>query len=788
MLTRLAHLTVRRRRSVLVLALAFFAVAGTLGGGVPDRLTTGGFEDPAAESSRVEDVLTETFGGGSPNVVLLITAPDGSSVDDPAVAAAGRAVVAELAAETVEGEPVVQVADYWSLPPGNPLRSDDGDRALVLARLPGSEDAIDEAITDITPRFTRDDGPVTVAVGGQAEVFRAVGETIEGDLVRAELIAIPITIVLLVVVFGSVVAAALPLLIGALSVVGTFLILYGVTAFTDVSIYALNLTTALGLGLAIDYSLFVISRFREELQGGHEPHVAAVRTVRTAGRTVAFSALTVAASLSALLVFDIVFLRSFAWAGLAVAGLAGVFAVVVLPALLAVLGHRIDSLTVFRRSTTTPAEGFWYRTARRVMRRPVPITAAVLVLLLAVGSPVLGLRLGLPDDRVLPASNESRTVQDVIRAEFSSAEAGAVSVVAGDLPAAAGERAAAVDTYATTLAALPGVARVDAETGIYCGTAGGVGELNCEPGQLLIDGASDASLGERLARDGATNVSVVPSVEPLSLEGEELVDAIRSTGAPFEVLVGGQSAQLVDSKSSLYDDLPLALAIIAVITFVLLFLMFGSVLLPLKALALNVLSLSATFGVMVWVFQDGNFSDVLGFTATGSIVTTMPVLMFCIAFGLSMDYEVFLLSRIAEEHRAGADDATAVAVGLQRTGRIVTAAAVLISVVFLAFATSGVSFIKLFGIGLTLAVLLDAFVIRGTLVPAFMRLAGGANWWAPGPLRRFHDRFGLSEHVELDGPPGPAGGGPPLRPVPGATVVPGGPDAVHDDGRAKVTT
>ncbi|MBA2496566.1 MAG: MMPL family transporter [Acidimicrobiia bacterium] len=787
MLTRLAHLTVRRRRAAVVLALVFFAVAGALGGGVPDRLTSGGFEDPAAESSRVEDALTENFGGGSPNIVLLVTAPDGASVDDPAVAEAGRAVVAELAAETVEGEPVVQVADYWSLPPGNPLRSDDGDRALVLARLPGSEDAIADAIAGITSRYTRDDGPVEVAVGGQAEVFRAVGETIEGDLVRAELIAVPITVVLLVVVFGSVVAAALPLLIGALSVVGTFLVLYGVTAFTDVSIYALNLTTALGLGLAIDYSLFVISRFREELQGGHEPHVAAVRTVRTAGRTVAFSALTVAAALSALLVFDIVFLRSFAWAGLAVAGLAGVFAVVVLPALLAVLGHRIDSLTVFRRSTTTPAEGFWYRMARRVMRRPVPITAAVLVLLLAVGSPVLGLRLGLPDDRVLPASNESRTVQDVIRSEFSSAEAGAVSVVATDLPAAAADRAAAVDTYAVTLATLDGVARVDAETGIYCGTAGGVGELDCQPGQRLVDGSTDASLGERLARDGATNVSVVPSVEPLSLEGEALVDAIRSTEAPFELLVGGQSAQLVDSKASLSGDLPLALAIIAVITFVLLFLMFGSVLLPLKALALNVLSLSATFGVMVWVFQDGNLSGFLGFTATGSIVTTMPVLMFCIAFGLSMDYEVFLLSRIAEEHRAGADDATAVAVGLQRTGRIVTAAAVLISVVFLAFATSGVSFIKLFGIGLTLAVLLDAFVIRGTLVPAFMRLAGGANWWAPGPLRRFHDRFGLSEHAELDGAPPPAGGEPLLRPVPGDIVAPGGPDAVAHDGRAKVT-
>lgn len=750
MLARLAGVAVRRRRRVLVLALLAFVLSGAIGGGVADQLSSGGFDDPDAESTLAEEVLLDEFGTGTPNVMLLVEAR-GGDVNDPAVADAGRALATELAAEEFDGLPMAEVLSYWSLPPGNPLASDGGDLALVLARFPGNDNQLVEASADWIDDYTRDDpaSPITVRVGGFGPVFAEVNETIEADLVRAESIALPVTLVLMLLVFGSVVAALLPLAIGALSVVGTFVVLLVVNQFTEVSVFALNLTTAMGLGLAIDYSLFIVSRYREELRAGYEPPEAVRRTVRTAGKTVLFSALTVAASLCALLVFDIAFLRSFAYAGLAVSALAGLYAIVVLPAMLAALGHRIDSLTLWRRSTRPADEGFWHRAAILVMRRPVPITAVVLALLFFLGAPSLGMQLGFPDDRVLPDGKATRDVQDIVRDDFSSEEAGATSIVLTGVADPA-TRAADVDGYARSLAALPGVTRVDAETGLYCGSAGSVGGFDCNPGDPLPVDASN--LTARLSRPTATYLSVVPDVEPLSGAGEDLARSIRDVEPGFgdDRLVGGQSAQLVDSKASIFGDLPLALGIVAVITFVLLFLMFGSVVVPVKALVLNVLSLSATFGAMVWVFQDGHGSDLLGFTPTGTLTATIPVLMFCVAFGLSMDYEVFLLSRIKEEHDNGADNVRSVAVGLERTGRIVTAAAILISVVFLAFATSEVSFIKLFGIGLTLAVLLDAFVIRGTLVPAFMRLAGEANWWAPRSLRRIHDRFGISEHDDLD--------------------------------------
>jgi RND superfamily putative drug exporter len=471
--------------------------------------------------------------------------------------------------------------------------------------------------------------------------------------------------------------------------------------------------------------------------------------VRTAGRTVAFSAMTVAASLCALLVFPLAFLRSFAYAGVAVAFLAGAFSVVVLPALLAVLGHRVDSLTLFKRSTQPAGEGFWHRMALTVMKRPIVVGGAAIAVLLILGAPFLRLDISLPDDRVLPTDAASRQVHDTIRAEFSSEEAGAESVVAtgiGDPAARTGE----IGAYAAALAKLPGVSRVDAVTGTYCG-AGLAEQLGCEPGAVVLPGGEGRYLAYAKAdRGGSTYLSVVPDVEPLSADGEHLVADIRGTSAPFPVRVTGQSAQLVDIKHSLFSRLPLAIAIIAVITFLLLFLQFGSVLIPIKALILNLLSLSATFGAMVFVFQDGHLADTLHFTATGQIDATTPILMFCVAFGLSMDYEVFLLSRIKEEHDRTGDNQLSVAVGLEKTGRLVTAAALLIAVVFISFATSHITFIKLFGVGLTLAVLMDAFLIRGTLVPAFMRLAGEWNWWAPGPLRRLHQRIGFSEHVDLD--------------------------------------
>ena len=751
MLSRIGRFAIRRRKLALIAAVVVFAASGAYGGSVAKHLSSGGFDDPGSESFQADKVLDQTFGSSTPNLILLVTA-EGGSVDAPEVIAAGNALADELSKEDHIGT----VASYWSLGNAPPLKSDKGDRALVLARLEGTQNEVNERVADLVDKYTRDDATITVGMGGYSAVFREVGTTIEDDLVRAEAIALPITLVLLLLVFGSVVSASLPLAIGALSVVGAFVVLRLLSLVTEVSIFSLNLTTALGLGLAIDYALFMISRYREELQAGHDPQVAVQRTVRTAGRTVAFSAMTVAASLCALLVFPLAFLRSFAYAGVAVAFLAGFFSVVVLPAILSALGTRVDSLRVFRRSTQPKTdEGFWHRTALFVMKRPFIVGGSAIAVLLFLGTPFLRLDIALPDDRVMPPEAASRQVHDIIRTEFSSEEAGAVSVVATEIGDPAG-RTADVDAYAMQLAKLNGVSRVDAVTGTYCGSGLAV-DFGCEPGQLVAPGGTGRYVGfANPQRGGSTYLSVVPDIEPLSKEGEHLVKQIRSTPAPFPVAVTGQSAQLVDIKDSLFGKLPLALGIIAVITFVVLFLQFGSVLIPIKALILNLLSLSATFGAMVYVFQDGHLADTLNFTATGQIDATTPILMFCVAFGLSMDYEVFLLSRIKEEHDRTGDNELSVAVGLEKTGRLVTALAMLIAVVFISFATSNITFIKLFGVGLTLAVLVDAFIVRGLLVPAFMRLAGEWNWWAPGPLRRFHDRFGISEHVVLDPPARPA--------------------------------
>lgn len=765
MLTRFARLATTRARLVLVGAVVFLVVAGALGGGVADHLVSGGFEDPDSESAQAAGVLADQFDTGVPNVVLLVTTRIGD-VDSLGATSAGNEITEQLARQPH----MTNVFSYWSEGNAPPLRSEDGTRALVLGRIDTDDDTqLSDYIAQIAPKVEEDSGPVLVEVGGFAEVFREVNETIEEDLITSEMIALPITLVLLVLVFGSVVAAGLPLVVGILSVAGTMLALRLLAEVTDVSIYALNLTTMMGLGLAIDYSMFIVARFREELRNGHEPRAAVTRTVRSAGRTVAFSALTVAASLCAALVFPFTFLRSMAYAGVVVAVMAGLFSLVVLPAILMLLGHRVNSLTLWKRSVNPPEEGVWHRIALFVMRRPIPVATIVIAVLLVMGSPFLGIQLRLPDDRVLPESSDSRQVHDILRDEFSSTEPGALSVVAPSTGGQSGDTLTqTVDGYAARLAQLPDVARVDAVTGSYCG-AGLAEQLGCTAGQLVL-GPDSAPRYAGFTKGGGTYLSVVPDIEPMSDAGVDLVHAVRDLDAPFPVQVTGLGAELVDANDSLFNRLPLALAIIGLITVVLLFLMFGSVLIPVKALVLNLLSLTATFGAMVWIFQDGNLSGTLDFTATGGLAAAMPVLMFCVAFGLSMDYEVFLLSRIKEEHDRGADNpppdptlppfeaapsspslnTRAVALGLERTGRIVTAAAVLIAVVFLAFAAGDVSFMKMFGIGLTLAVLLDAFVIRGTLVPAFMRLAGEWNWWAPGPLRRFHQRFGISESVDLD--------------------------------------
>ena len=755
MLERLGGAVFRQRWAVLAVTGVLLVAAGLFGSGVFGAVKSGGFTDPAAQSSKADRLLAERFGAGDANLVLIVTAGSGQ-IDDPTVAAAGQALTARLAADPQ----IAYAASYWTLGGAPPLRSTNGNRALVLARIAGDDtDAIDwlhdhrsaYEFTAADRMFSTKGGPgeaggISVAVSGITAAYEEVSRTVESDLVRAEQIAFPITALGLLLVFGSVVAAALPLLVGVIAIVATLAVLHALALLTDVSVYSINLTTALGLGLAIDYSLFIVSRYREELaRNGGDHRAAVVRSVTTAGRTVLFSAVTVAASLIALLVFPFYFLRSFAFAGAAVVAIAALAAVTTLPAVLAVLGpERLEKLRIRRRTggaerssagATASGEGFWHRLAGGVMRRPVRSATAVIVVLLVLGAPFLGVQFGYPDDRVLPVGAVTRRSADIIRAEFASQEQAGVGVAAPGL--AVGDPRLA--GYAAALSQVPGAARVDTALGSFVN------------GQLSVPASAAppvfARFHPRSAAAGGTWLNVVPAIEPLSEAGERLANAVRSIEAPSGsgVLVGGQSAAMVDAKSALGARLPVAGGIIALITLIVLFAMFGSLLVPAKAVVLNLLSLTATFGAMVFVFQEGHGAGLLGFTATGALLVTMPVLMFCIAFGLSMDYEVFLLSRIKEQHDAGAGTTESVAKGLEQTGRIVTAAAALLAIVFIAFATSGISFMKLFGVGLTLAVLMDATLIRGVLVPAFMRLAGEANWWAPGPLRRLHERFGISE-------------------------------------------
>ena len=770
MFRSIALLALRRPRTVLAATAVFLALAGAVGTGVFGRLSAGGFGDPAAESTRAEALLRDRFGSGTPNFVVVASvgepqvdeAGQGAAVDDPGVVAAGE----ELTRRLRDDAAVTEVLGYWNLGRISVLRSDEGTSAVVAARLDGDEDAVLAESSRLRQELGDRLGPLELGYSGQGPVFSAVSDRIESDLATAESLAVPLVVLLLVVVFGGLVAAGLPLLVGAVSVLGTFFSLWMVTLFTDVSIFSINLVTALGLGLAIDYSLFIVSRFREELAARPRSHwapdehravrAAVLRTVETAGRTVAVSALTVAVSLSALLVFPLYFLRSFAFAGVGVTLVAAATSVVALPALLALLGRRVDLLSLRRHPGTRAAangvaakerniaDGFWYRRAHAVMRHPVVVGGAVVLVLLVLGSPFLQARFGVPDERVLPAGDPARVATEQLRNDFASDEVDAIAVVLDSERAGGDPADTEVARYASALSNLDGVTRVDAPTGRYIG---GVEVM-----------AADAMLAAYRV-PGAIRLGVVSEVVPISADGERLVADIRAVPAPAPAFVGGGAAEFVDSTAAIAERLPWAVAIIVVATFILLFLMFGSLLVPLKAIVLNVLSLSATFGAMVWIFQEGHLAGALGVTATGLTDTTTPILMFCIAFGLSMDYEVFLLSRIKEEYDRTGDNAESIAVGLQRSGRIVTAAAALITVTFLAFSVSGIAFIKLFGLGLALAVVLDATLIRLTLVPAFMALAGDTNWWAPAWMQRIRDRIGLSEGEspgDRDDPPNPA--------------------------------
>lgn len=720
MLERIARLAVTRPKAVLAATLVLVIAAFAYGSEITERLSGGGFYSVSSESQRAAAMLEQRFHVGKPNLVILATDTGGGSVDDPVAVAAGEALTQELAATPG----ISTVSSYWGPGQSELLRSGDGTKALIVAHVQGDEREFAVAAQRLVATYRGTErGPLKLQLGGEAVSYNDVTDQLNHDLAISEAIAMPIILVLMTLVFGSLVAAGLPLVIGVLSIVGSLGLLALLSDVTPVSNYALNVTTIVGLALAIDYSLLVLTRFREERTRAQSLDDAIIESVRTAGRTVVFSATTVTLSVLALLAFPMMFLRSIAYACVGVISLATVCALVVMPALLRILGSRIDSLDVRRAipqlfGRRVPAEarpeeaGFWFRSSRLVMRRPVIMGGAVLLLALVLAAPFGSIRLNFPDDRSLPPTIESRSVGDAIRSEFPAQTTAAMDVLL-DNSASADQ----LDGYAGVLSRLPHVVAVKLGTTSY---------------------VNGQRIGERPVPDtNGAYLRLIPDVDPYSDAANTLLDQVRGTPAPSTVHVGGLTAENTDTKDALFDRVPLAGALMVVAMFSVLFAFTRSLVLPIKALLLNVVSLSATLGAMVFIFQEGHLKWLVGdFAVTGTLPAPVPILIICLAFGLSMDYEVFLLSRITEEYRAYGDTNLAVMRGLQRVAPVVTAAALIMSVVFIAMATSAVSFVKLLGVGLTLAILFDATLIRAILMPAAMRLMGRANWWAPHWRRR----------------------------------------------------
>ena len=707
----------RRRWPVLIASLIAMALFGVFGVQVFGAMQSAGFDDPGSDSSRAAVALAEDFGVEDPVAILAVETPTSLDAD----AAAATNLLDRVAA--LDG--VASVVSYWSTGGAPTLAGNDArtGQAFVMAEQGADREQLGARIVD---EFTGQQGDLVIYAFGGEIIGNAFNDTISGDLARAESIAVPLTAIILLFVFGSVVAAGLPFLVAGGTILGSFLVLFLITRVTDVSVFALNLVTGLGLALGIDYSLLIINRFREELGAGRSVPDAVAATVGSAGRTVFVSGITVAIALASLLIFPQYFLRSFAYAGIAVSLLAIVGALTAIPALLAILGPRVNRLKVRRGDLTPKDHGMWARIARFVMRYPWPVLIATVAMLLALAAPALGAVFGQVDERALPPSHPAVQAGEVLRERFPG-YAGSPYQIVLQQPGASPE----IRAYAQTLSTISGVERVTTAE------------------DVIVDGAVVASNPDSKTWTiaDATRVDVVGSVRPIDPAGAALVASIRETPAPAaNVLVGGLAAQWADATDAVIDRAWIVALWLAVTTMVILFLFTGSILIPLKALVLNLLSLSATLGVLVWVFQGGHLSWLTGdYTVTGTVDISTIALIAVIAFALSMDYEVFMLARIKEEHDGGASTADAVAFGLQRTGRIITAAALLIAIVFASFLTSSATNIKQLGLGVTVAILLDATVVRALLVPAFMRIAGRANWWAPEPLKRLHARLGLRE-------------------------------------------
>jgi putative drug exporter of the RND superfamily len=718
-LHRIARLAIAAPRRIVVVAALVAVAAGIFGVPVAKSLCACGFEDPSSESAQATQLLMDKLGMGDVQMVIVVSAPDGAD------GGAARAVGTELVDDLMRSPHVKSVTSAWTAPDPEraELISNDGRSGLIVAGIAGDESKTQQYAKELSDRFVHDRDGVTVRAGGDAMVNVEITEQSQRDLLLMESLAIPISFFVLVWVFGGVLAAVVPLAVGGMAILGALVVLRGVTHFADVSIFALNLSAAMGLALAIDYTLLIISRYRDELEGGAGPDDALVATMATAGRTVVFSATIVALSMAVMVVFPMAFLKSFAYAGVATVAFAALAALLVTPAALILLGDRLHALDIRRlgrwilnrpEPVVRPVEQHTlYRWTKTVMRHAVPAGLTVVALLLLLGTPFLGVKWGFPDDRVLPKTASAHQVGDEMRAEFPNDSATAVTVV---VPDASGLDPAEFARYAVDLARVADVAGVspvrEAEGSAY---------LTVHSSAPLFSKSSDAQL------DG--------------------LHAVYGPGGR-QVLLAGAAQVNRDSVGAITSRLPVVLGLIAVIMFAVLFLLTGSVMIPLKALVLNVLSLSAAFGAMVWVFQNGHLGG-LGTTATGILVANIPVLLFCIAFGLSMDYEVFLVSRIREfwlrSVRTRVDNDESVALGIARTGRVVTAAAVVMSISFAALIAAQVSFMRMFGLGLALAILVDATLVRMVLLPAFMHVMGEWNWWAPKWMTRLHNRFGIED-------------------------------------------
>ena len=736
MLQAIARLALAAPRWVLACALLVMVGMAIFGIPAAQHLSGGGFQDPASQSSQANRLLGEKFDRGDFDLIITVESPDGAR------GGTAKKVGTEIAEILGQSPHVASVTSAWTAPPPAraALLSTDGNTGLVIAGILGGERDAPGRAKALAEEVGKDRDGLTLRAGGSAMNYAQSIEQCLRDLLAMEAIAVPLTFVVLVWVFGGLLAAALPLAVSAFAMLGSLAVLRALTLMTDVSIFALNLTLAVGLALAVDYTLLIVSRYRDELGNGLDREEALRRTMAAAGRTVVFSAVTVALSMAALALFPIYFLKSFAYAGVATVCFAALGALLVTPALIVLLGERLDALDVRRLvrrilGRQEPAarqveEMFWYRSTKMAMRHAVPVAVVVTAVLLILGVPFLSAKWGFPDDRVLPGSLSARQVGDTLRTEFAVDPVTQVTVVIPDVAAAT---PAELGGYAAELSRVSDVATVSAPNGTFI------------DGALAGPPTSPAGMA-----DGSAFLTVTSDAELFSTASEAQLDAIHAVPVPGDgnVLVTGIAQINRDSTESITSRLTTALAIVAAITVVLVFLLTGSVVVAFKALFLNMLSLSAGFGALVWVFQEGHLGA-FGTTSTGTLVAYIPLLLFCMAFGLSMDYEVFLISRIREywlrSGRSAADNDESVALGLARTGRVVTAAALIMMISFAALLSAQVSSLRMLGLGLALAVMVDATLVRMLLMPSFMHLLGRRNWWSPRSLTRLHELVGLGE-------------------------------------------